>query len=399
MIQIKRENLDLLSGRHYNDYFVKKGFSTKLEDVTKNEKDPAKQKFFNSILDQRKDIITGRPDVLHRIIQDFYTEHPEVMRKIDDYNLWKVRNKEHNKVKKDINKELKKENHAITPELKELLKKLEKIEIVKKMNDSQVEEIKKFVDKIGTIFNYDNFCNNYPKKAEKSWGAYELVKQLKVEVCPYCNRQYITVSEPNEDEEGRTRPQLDHFYSKTRFPYFAVSFFNLIPCCYVCNSNLKRNQEFTVDTHIHPYKNGFGDLYQFTVQFKGGKNLDYLKNWYSNPDVFSIDFKVNEFEKCKYTEAELKVLIKRIENNKKTFKLKSLYNSHTDYVGEILLKSLRYDESKINSLCQEFPKLFPSKYDVVRVVYSNYVDATQLDRRALSKLTRDITQEFGMKYI
>ncbi|MHA4218133.1 hypothetical protein [Bacillus cereus] len=395
MIQIKRDNLDLLSKRHFEDYFVKKKFLTKLKDMKENEKNQGQQKFFKSILDRIEDIITGRPDVLHGIIQDFYTEHLDVMQKIDDYNLWKVRKKEYKKVQEQILKA----KQESTSNLQELLKKSKKVEEILKLNDSQVKEMKEFVNKLEKVFNYNNFCNQYGEKKEKTWGAYELVKQLKVEVCPYCNRQYITVSEPNEEEDGRTRPQLDHFYSKSRFPYFAVSFFNLIPCCYVCNSNLKRNQEFSVDTHIHPYKNDFGDLYQFTIRFKEGKGkVDYLKAWNSNSDVFFIDFKVNEFEKCKHSKTESEVLLKKIQNNQSAFKLKSLYNSHTDYVGEMLLKSLKYNDSRIDSLCQEFPNLFPSKHDAVRVLYSNYIDTSQLDKRALSKLTRDITQEFGIKY-
>lgn len=395
MIQIKRDNLDSLSKKHYKDFFVEKGYLKKLEKEKRKEEDLAQQKFFESIFDQIEDIIMGRPDVLHDIIETLYKEHSEIMQIIDDYNLWKVRKKEDEKVQEQIRKA----EQEKTPNLQELLKKSEKLKEISDLNDSQVTEMKAFVKKIEKIFNYNNFCRQHLRKTGKKWGAYELVKQLKVEVCPYCNRQYITVSEPNENEEGRTRPQLDHFYSQARFPYFAVSFFNLIPCCYVCNSNLKSNQECTVDTHIHPYKNDFGDLYQFTIRFKAGKGKDdYLKAWNSNTDLFSIDFKVNESEKDRHSEVEFESLLKKIQNNQATFKLKSLYNSHKEYVGEMLLKSLRYNDSRIDSLCQEFPKLFPSKHDAVRVVYSNYVDEKQLDKRALSKLTRDITQEFGIEY-
>ncbi|PFX90141.1 hypothetical protein COL41_27805 [Bacillus mycoides] len=338
----------------------------------------------------------GRPQTLNDIIRNFNIEHPEMMRKIDDYNLRKGRQGANKKLTKDIKKALKENSHNLSA----LLERKERLDAIMKLSDFQVKSMEEFVEKIKGIFHYDNFCKQYDEKGKRIWGAYELAKQLKMETCPYCNRQFITVSEPNEDDEGRTRPQLDHFYSKSRFPFLAVSFFNLIPCCYVCNSNLKRNQEFSIDTHIHPYEDGFGDLYQFTVQFKkddkGG--VDYLGGGYLNPDEFLIDFKVNELEKKKYPEKEFEELIYKIENNKRTFKLKSLYNSHTDYVGEILEKSMRYNDSKIESLYQEFPNLFPSKYDLLRLIYCNYVDPSQLDKRVLSKLTRDITQEFGLRY-
>ncbi|TKI46948.1 hypothetical protein FC700_08160 [Bacillus mycoides] len=344
----------------------------------------------------------GNPNYLNEITININRNYRSVMGKIHNHNSLKKKLKHYEQLQKVLKKEFEilREKEASEIQISFVKKKVEKVTCIIKLVNRYIQEGKSLIDKLEKVFNYDHFCRQYSKGNEKKWGAYELVKQLKIEVCPYCNRQFITVSEPNEEEKGRTRPQLDHFYSQSRFPFFAVSFFNLIPCCHVCNSNLKGNQEFSIDTHIHPYEKGFGDLVQFTLQFKeGNRQLDYLKAWYSNPDIFSIDFKVNEIEKQKYDDDdEIELLLKRIDNNKKTFKLNSLYNSHTDYIGEILLKSLRYNDAKIDSLCHEFPNLFPSKHDVVRVVYSNYVDTAQLDKRVLSKLTRDITQEFGIKY-
>jgi hypothetical protein len=30
-------------------------------------------------------------------------------------------------------------------------------------------------------------------------------------------------------------PEIDHFYPKDKYPFLAVSFFNLIPSCLTCN--------------------------------------------------------------------------------------------------------------------------------------------------------------------
>ncbi|MED1508726.1 hypothetical protein [Bacillus proteolyticus] len=401
MIQIKRDNLHPLARRHYEEYFKKKGFLEKLEQIVEVEENLTWRNFFITIRNQIENIIMGNPNHLNEIVINFNKKYRSVMGKIHNHNGLKKKLKHYEKQQKVLGKEFEilHGNEASETQITSVKEEREKVACMIKLVNRYIREGKSLIDTLETIFDYDHFCRQYSKENEKKWGAYELVKQLKVEVCPYCNRQFITVSEPNEEEKGRTRPQLDHFYSQSRFPFLAVSFFNLIPCCHVCNSNLKGNQEFSINTHIHPYEKGFGDLVQFTLQFKEGKGqLDYLKAWYSNPDIFSIGFKVNEIEKQKYDDDEIEVLLKRIENNKKTFKLNSLYNSHTDYVGEILLKSLRYNDAKIDSLCHEFPNLFPSKHDVVRVVYSNYVDTAQLDKRVLSKLTRDITQEFGIEY-
>ncbi|WP_413790406.1 hypothetical protein [Bacillus thuringiensis] len=401
MIQIKRDNLHVLARRHYEEYFKKKGFLEKLERIVEFEENLTWRKFFITIRNQIENIIMGNPNHLNEIVININKKYRSVMGKIHKHNALKKKLKYYEKQRKILRKEFEvlRGKEASVTQIATVKEEDKKVACMIKLVNRYIQEGTNLIDTLGTIFDYDYFCRQYSNENEKKWGAYELVKQLKVEVCPYCNRQFITVSEPNEEEKGRTRPQLDHFYSQSRFPFLAVSFFNLIPCCHVCNSNLKGNQEFSIDTHIHPYEKGFGDLVQFTLRFKEGNGqLDYLKAWYSNPDIFSVDFKVNEIEKQKYDDDEIELLLKRIDNNKKTFKLNSLYNSHTDYVGEILLKSLRYNDAKIDSLCHEFPNLFPSKHDVVRVVYSNYVDTAQLDKRVLSKLTRDITQEFGIKY-
>ncbi|MCU5578550.1 hypothetical protein, partial [Bacillus wiedmannii] len=334
MIKIERENLEFLAQKHFEEYFVEKKCLGRLEKLKNYEQNSMQQSFFESIFNQIEEIITGRPERLNGIAKQLNVKHPELMRKISRYNYWKRRLKFY---KKELEK-VKNKNKEHSPVVNSLKRKELKLETIISKIHIYVQETGVFLGKINTIFNYENFRDQYGvnKEGKRIWGAYELVKQLKVGVCPYCNRQFITVSEPSEDEGGRTRPQLDHFYSQSKFPFFSVSFFNLIPCCYVCNSNLKRDQEFSIDTHIHPYENSFEDLVQFTVKFKEEKDdEDYLKVWNSNTDLFSIDFKVNELKRANYNDEEFDNLYKKIEKNRKTFKLKTLYNTHKDYVGEI----------------------------------------------------------------
>ena len=48
-------------------------------------------------------------------------------------------------------------------------------------------------------------------------------------VCPYCNRNYIN------DRDRKLGAEMDHFYSKGKYPMFAVSLYNFIPSCSTCN--------------------------------------------------------------------------------------------------------------------------------------------------------------------
>ena len=56
-----------------------------------------------------------------------------------------------------------------------------------------------------------------------------LVKNLDVTVCPYCNRNYIN---SRHDKLGC---EFDHYYSKDKFPFFALTLSNLVPSCSTCN--------------------------------------------------------------------------------------------------------------------------------------------------------------------
>lgn len=82
------------------------------------------------------------------------------------------------------------------------------------------------------IFKY-NQLNKVETISSKSQQplAYWLQSQLDVKVCPYCNRMYTTTLYGKK----RIRPDFDHFYPQSRYPYLAVSLFNLIPSCNVCN--------------------------------------------------------------------------------------------------------------------------------------------------------------------
>lgn len=85
--------------------------------------------------------------------------------------------------------------------------------------------------------------------------------------CPYCNEGTLRIV-PIVDEAKVDQKMLfdiDHFYSKKRHPYLALSFYNHIPSCKQCNQSFKANTEFSLTTHIHPYDRCFDTLYNFQL--------------------------------------------------------------------------------------------------------------------------------------
>lgn len=102
--------------------------------------------------------------------------------------------------------------------------------------------------RIEDVLNYSSFCKKRPGR----WDAYALCKEFKYDMCPYCQQSLaMTVF---RDGVGAFRPTLDHFYPKFRFPFLALSLYNLVPSCQSCNSSLKGITDFFDVKHLHPYE-------------------------------------------------------------------------------------------------------------------------------------------------
>ena len=92
---------------------------------------------------------------------------------------------------------------------------------------------------------------------DKDW----FVKNLGLRICPYCGRAYIyRVVKASRNGLVSVKPQIDHFLPKSAYPFLALSFMNLIPCCSQCNmSPCKVDNDPLDDSHqsitklMHPY--------------------------------------------------------------------------------------------------------------------------------------------------
>ncbi|WP_254348934.1 hypothetical protein [Paenibacillus sp. A3M_27_13] len=333
MIRIRNPQLEEWASSLHDDFFVKEGYKDILENYmegdhwNKTQKDLLKYLYLKS-----REIISGRPSQLAETIKYISKNFP----------------KEH----------------------------LYNIQMNQKIKDCQ------FKNALKHVFNYDNFIKQYDIS---KWGAYTLTERLKVAVCPYCNRQFTTTY---QSSDGRTRPQLDHFFDKATYPYLAVSFFNLIPSCYVCNANLKGTKAFTLDTHLHPYEDGFEQYRTFTIKFDEGIDIDYVGIFEGNVKGFSIGFKDNPI-----IDKEDPIWMK-IDNNCKTFKLVELYNAHKDYASDLLIKSKIYNDDQIKNLLVSFPDLFQNESEVARLVLGTFPGSElESSDRVLSKFTQDILME------
>ncbi len=222
-------------------------------------------------------------------------------------------------------------------------------------------------------FNYiKRGYGNFITKDKTEYHGYELAKDLNINVCPYCNRNYtFTVI----DDKEISRPEFDHFYSKEKYPILALSFYNLIPSCHICNSTLKGREEFTIESHIHPYFESFHDKSKFCFK---PLNADFLHNHES--------IKIKLF-----------TTNKKAFNSKKVFKLDNFYEKHRDTVVELIQKAEIYNESYIDELFNRYEgTLFKNREDLMRLITCGYITDEDINKRPLSKLIKDISEELEL---
>lgn len=224
---------------------------------------------------------------------------------------------------------------------------------------------------------------------------------MNINVCPYCNREFIS-HYVGKDKIMKTTSDLDHFYSKSQYPFLAVSLYNFIPSCQICNSRFKIADDFYSKPHIHPYSEEFGENAKFKTNFYTDtddvriENNNKLENedrydisyLLGNSDNFKIEIKPNNLESD---------IGGKIKNSIDTFHLDKLYNFHKDYVRELIKKAIIYNESRIDELFTQYPELFKSREEVVQMVVSNYITVEDLGKRPLAKLTKDICEELGLR--
>lgn len=218
------------------------------------------------------------------------------------------------------------------------------------------------------VFRYDAYS--------KRKVVIDILQKMKVTVCPYCNRQYIfTLS------NGKARPQLDHYYPKSEYPYLSLSLYNMIPCCSVCN--MAKSSLDTINTPIlYPYDEEIGEEAYFEIRYRN----EYVKVIHGNSDDFDIILNTDNAKNKKI-----------IDNQMSKLHLSELYNKHNAYVQDIIKSKIVNSDEYINQICIRFPKLFKSYDEVKNLLYMTDIRKDFWGERPLSKLTHDIDKYMRKK--
>ena len=207
--------------------------------------------------------------------------------------------------------------------------------------------------------NYKKFIINLLYKAR--FPREKFVEELKVTVCPYCNRNYINST------NKRTMCDLDHFFNKDTYPILAVSFYNLVPVCHACN-HAKQKEKILYSPH--DLSENTDNLLSFGFNISG---MDFLT------DATQIGIEID----CS----------NKFMDNAKVLKLKKVYQIHSDVVQECIKKTIMFNPQYLKYLYHEYRELFESEKEFYRIIYGNYLEEISYGKRPLSKMTKDILSE------
>ncbi|MBT9777203.1 HNH nuclease [Clostridium sp. MCC353] len=248
---------------------------------------------------------------------------------------------------------------------------------VKKLLFADREELKEYIDEFGSyegskalfeelvnqVFRYKNFSERQ--------SAVKILRELDIYTCPYCNRQYIFTL-----KNGKVRPQFDHYYPQSLYPYLALSLYNLIPSCSICNQ-AKSSLDTVTSPILYPYEEEFGYDVKFQVEI--GKNESYTRIMQGISDDFEIKV---------YPEG-----LDVVDNQMEKLHLNELYHEHKGYVQDILKSYYINPPERIQELYDKFGDLFSSKEEIRGLLYMSALDKASWGSRPLSKLTYDIDKQ------
>lgn len=245
------------------------------------------------------------------------------------------------------------------------------------------EKLTKIKNYHGTKFKDDNCIKemfNYDKASSKKLQV--LISKLQpkiskfietnieVNTCYFCNIDFINKFE-NSKGNIKNAFTLDHMIDKGTYPFLALSLYNLIPSCYVCNSKVKGTNEIK-------------DLSPSSKNFDFDKKVKF-KTFLENSNLL--------IEK----EKDIDLLLKEDFSNKfdeyiSVLELDARYKYHKDKVIEMINKRKEYPDSRIKELSNLTKK---PEEEIKQDLFGFYI-LEDLSKKPFSKLIKDISQELGL---
>lgn len=221
---------------------------------------------------------------------------------------------------------------------------------------------------------YGNFTQQTNDKGIQR--SHKFFYDLKITTCPYCNMQYTFTL---DCDNRKAAPEYDHFYDKSDYPVLAVSFYNLVPSCHVCNHIKGIKKTVTVN----PYFAGFESRFVFVDDKDASKVLtkaEVMKRGGGRVLLRKPDGKESNDDK----------------GNIETFALNELYAMQDKYISEIVEKVPMYDDI-YSDLATTFQTKAKTAQEVYDFVWGKHLTEAEYEDRPLSNLTKDLLDQLEIK--
>lgn len=237
---------------------------------------------------------------------------------------------------------------------------------IPKKAEQRTPKQKQFFRKFGPIAKIFDY---YTLISQNQDLSYQLAEWIGVNTCVYCNRQYtLTVRGRNTKI---VRPEFDHFLPKSTYPFFALSLYNLIPSCHICNSNCKGKKEPPMAMNPYLTKPGF-DYFKF----------GYLLKDYDRPDVIVKDL---------YDDGDQG---SKVQEMLDIFKIKEIYDGHTGLeLHDLYTFAQKYSSTYLTDVLSKtvFTLRIPPE-EAYRILFGTESDPLRYNHRPFSKFKKDILQ-------
>lgn len=199
---------------------------------------------------------------------------------------------------------------------------------------------------------------------------HKLMNSIGIRTCPYCNRNYIS----SYGERGnKSTADLDHFYQKKQYPLFALSLFNFVPSCSVCNSRMKNTHP--ADDALYPYEEGFEDDAHFELKStsRSFSAINTLHLFQAIKDTKYDDFNV-EIVADPNTPYDKK---EKIKKSIELFHLTEVYANHKRDALEAALRTRVYCEGSYKTYCEKL--LMKLENSGMKMTASSDLDASMFE--------------------
>lgn len=239
-------------------------------------------------------------------------------------------------------------------------------ETKKKKEQPLYKVIHDLIKDVSSIFNYKDFT---AKDSNDEYSGYHLAANLNRRSCIYCNRIYTTTITTGKGGK-LMRPQFDHWFSHSKYPLLSISFFNLIPSCYSCNSSVKRDIELNLKDHVHPYVDK-NQTDAFSFYYFYSLKLDKYRIFITPVD--STD--------------------KRAFSTLKKLKVDDMYNAHHEELKDLIKLKQAYSETYLEKIQSLFPKTVLAPQEVYRLLFGTEWETKNFHSRPMSKFKKDILKQ------